>query len=200
MTAAVLIPVKSFTDAKRRLGDVLDAPSRARLARELATVVVHAAAPLPAYVLCHDEAVADWARDVGAEPVLTPADGLDAAVSGGVDLMRERSVTRVVIAHADLPFARDLARFADPTDPDDRVVIVPDRHRNGTNLLALGTRHAFPFSYGPGSFGRHVATATAAGLELRVVEDPHLAWDVDNPDDLTPPPRLGPMPTVTLTR
>ena len=44
---AVLLPVKSFGEAKLRLAPALDAPHRAELARTMATHVVTSAAPLP---------------------------------------------------------------------------------------------------------------------------------------------------------
>ena len=42
----------------------------------------------------------------------------------------------------------------------------------------------FRFSYGPGSFERHVAEARRLGLPIRVVDDPTLAIDIDEPADL----------------
>jgi 2-phospho-L-lactate guanylyltransferase len=65
-TAAVLIPVKSFTMAKVRLAGVLDDAQRAALARAMAERVVEAAAPLPVWCVCDDPAVRDWAGSVPA--------------------------------------------------------------------------------------------------------------------------------------
>ena len=92
-------------------------------------------------------------------------------------------VDRVVVAHADLPMATDLAWPA----RHDGVTLVPDRRDDGTNVACVPTRAGFEFSYGPGSFRRHGAEARRLGLPLRVVREPSLGWDVDLPSDLDHP-------------
>jgi 2-phospho-L-lactate/phosphoenolpyruvate guanylyltransferase len=104
-------------------------------------------------------------------------------VSGGVRALGELGFERVIVAHADLPRATSLAHLADG-EPQ-AVVIVPDRHRDGSNVLVVPTAAGFRFAYGPGSFRAHAAEAERLGLGLVVVDDPDLAWDVDVPDDLT---------------
>ncbi|HVM15492.1 MAG TPA: hypothetical protein VM287_14350, partial [Egibacteraceae bacterium] len=81
---AVLVPVKSFGEAKARLSPALDAPHRAELARAMATHVVTSAAPLPTAVVCDDAEVAEWARELGALVVWEPERGLNRAVEAGV--------------------------------------------------------------------------------------------------------------------
>jgi 2-phospho-L-lactate guanylyltransferase len=61
---------------------------------------------------------------------------------------------------------------------------VPDRHGDGSNVLAVPTGAGFSFSYGPGSFDAHRAEARRLELAFEVIDDPDLAWDVDGPDDL----------------
>ena len=65
-----------------------------------------------------------------------------------------------------------------------QVVLVPDRRRDGTNVLSIPTGAGFTFKYGPGSFGRHRAEAARCGLAVVVLELDDLAWDVDEPGDL----------------
>jgi 2-phospho-L-lactate guanylyltransferase len=69
----------------------------------------------------------------------------------------------------------------------DGVTLVPDRHGDGTNVIVIPTDSGFVFSYGPASFARHHAEAQRLGLDVRVIHNDRLAWDVDRPDDLTPP-------------
>jgi 2-phospho-L-lactate guanylyltransferase len=177
---AVLVPVKSFAEAKRRLAPALPAAERAVLARRMAAHVLACARPLPAAVVCDDAAVADWARREGALVVWEPGRGLNGAVQAGVERLAGAGARRVVVAHGDLPLAGPLAwaaRFPG-------VTIVPDRHDDGTNVIAVPTDAAFTFSYGPGSFQRHGAEARRLGLPLRVVREPGLGHDVDVPADL----------------
>jgi 2-phospho-L-lactate guanylyltransferase len=180
MHVAVLVPVKAFSQAKARLATVLDEPARAALAREMAGKVLAAAGALPVTVACDDEEVAEWATASGASVAWTPGLGLNGAVEAGVDALAEQGADRVVVAHADLPHAKDLTAVAE----GDGVVAVPDRHEDGTNVLAVPTRAGFRFAYGPGSFSRHEAEAARLGLPFRVLRPADLTWDVDVPADL----------------
>ena len=177
---AVLVPVKSFGEAKLRLAPALDPARRAQLARAMATHVVESAAPLPTAVVCDDAEVAAWARELGALVVWEPERGLNRAVEAGVARLAAGGATRVVVAHADLPHAGHLswvARFAG-------VTLVPDHRDNGTNVICVPGDVGFTFSYGPGSFTRHGVEAHRLGLSLRVVREPSLSHDVDLPADL----------------
>jgi 2-phospho-L-lactate guanylyltransferase len=182
---AVLVPVKAFAEAKVRLAPALSPERRAVLARTMAEHVLRSAGSLPAAVVCDDRGVADWARDLGVLVLWEPGRGLNGAVAAGVELLARAGATRVVVAAGDLPLADDLARIAG----DLGVAIVPDRHGEGTNVLSVPTDRAFGFSYGPGSFSRHVAEAQRLDLPVRVVTGTPFAWDVDLPGDLEALPR-----------
>lgn len=178
---AVVVPIKAFSVAKLRLAPALDPAARATLARRLATVVIAAAQPLPVLVVCDDDEVAMWATAAGAEVVWAPGRGLDGAVVDGVAQAAAIGAGRVIVAHADLPLARDLPGLL--TSRAD-VVLVPDRLRDGTNVAVVPAAAGFTFAYGAGSFDRHVAEARRLGLDLDVRVDAALAWDVDVPADL----------------
>jgi 2-phospho-L-lactate guanylyltransferase len=178
--AAVLVPVKAFGQAKLRLAPVLSSERRAELARSMAERVVRSAAPLPVAVVCDDHGVAEWARRLGALVISEPGRGLNRAVQEGVAHLRRAGARLVVVAAGDLPLAEDLrwvTRF-------DGVTIVPDRRHDGTNVIGVPTDPEFRFSYGPGSFARHLDEARRLGGAVRVVNAPGLAWDVDLPGDL----------------
>ena len=183
--AAVLVPIKAFASAKVRLAPALPAAERAQLARTMAAQVLAAAGRLRVAVVCDDEEVAAWAASRGAAVVWCPGRGLNGAVADGAAHLVAAGAGEVIVAHADLPLAEGLDRLAGFAG----VTLVPDRHGAGTNVLCLPAAAvpAFRFAYGPGSFGRHRATAERLGLAVRVVEDRRLAWDVDVPDDLSLP-------------
>lgn len=185
--AAVVVPVKDFRQAKRRLAPELDPDARAALARSMATAVVAAAAPLPAYVVCDDETVRDWSDGVGAHPLWTPGVGLDGAVRAGVDALRDAGFAAAIVAHSDLPLAESFAWLVEPAPEPGTVTIVPDRRLDGTNVIVVPTDADFGFAYGPASFTRHRAEARRLGLAARVVRDDRLGWDVDVPADLELP-------------
>ena len=188
----MLVPVKAFGRAKGRLDGHLQADERSRLARAMAEVVLHAAEPLGVVVVCDDDEVAAWARSRGAAVAWTPDLDLNGALDAAVERVAASGVPRAVIVHADLPFARDLARLADVAD--DTVVLVGDRHGEGTNAMSVPTDGRMAMKFGPGSLALHRVAAASAGLHTEVLDDERLAWDIDEPADLDTPPHLGPLP------
>ncbi|MEP7113803.1 MAG: 2-phospho-L-lactate guanylyltransferase [Ilumatobacteraceae bacterium] len=195
MNAVVLVPVKAFTDAKARLATVLGNEDRERLSRWMTARVLAAAGELPTYVACDDEKVAAWASEHGASILWHPGVGLNAAVNNSVADLRNAGVTDVIVAHGDLPRAHSLAAVAEPG----MVTLVPDRRGDGTNVIAVPTDSPLLFAYGPGSFQRHLASAIAAGLSVRVRRDPLLALDIDTPSDLAHPLVQEVLPTWLQT-
>jgi 2-phospho-L-lactate/phosphoenolpyruvate guanylyltransferase len=194
-SAAVVVPVKAFTQAKVRLSGALAPDERAALARHMAEIVLLAADPLPAVVVCDDDEVREWAERSGARVVWCPGRGLNGAVSDGVAALADDGVERAIVAHADLPLATRLDWLADFPG----VTLVPDRRFDGTNVTAVPTAAGFRFSYGAGSFRRHRAEAVRLDLPARVVQDPHLGWDVDLPADLAYPGAPPPLASTSLS-
>lgn len=187
-STAVLVPVKSFGAAKQRLAAHRDPMARRALAQAMAATVLEAAQPLPTAVVCDDDEVRAWAEQHGAEAIWTPGLGLNGAVEAGVAHLAMRGVGRVLVAHADLPLAADLAWLAG----FDGVTLVPDRHGLGTNVAGVPAGAGFRFAYGRGSFAAHRAEAARLGLTVRLVPDERLGWDVDEPADLQAPAHLDP--------
>lgn len=183
--AAVLVPVKSFHQAKLRLAPALSPDRRAELARTMAEQVLRSAGDLPAAVVCDDRDVAAWARNLGVLVIWEPGRGLNGAVAAGVTHLAAAGVEQVVVAAGDLPLAQDLRWVTD----FDGITIVPDRRQDGTNVIAVPTARPFGFSYGPGSFSRHLTEAQTLGVPIRVVYASPLGWDVDLPADLEFLPR-----------
>lgn len=202
-STVVLVPVKRFDQAKLRLAEVLQPAERAHLAQTMAEQVVRAAAPLPTFVVCEEERTAEWAAGLGVGVIEVDCVGLNPAVGEAVRRVEQGEValpdgpatapatgtagsdfahgpTHVLVAHGDLPQARSFAGLARPG----AVVIVPDRHLAGTNVMSVPLRCGFEFHYGSGSLHAHVSEALRRGLDVAVRRVPELECDVDMPDDL----------------
>lgn len=191
LTTAVIVPVKSFRRAKKRLAMHLEPEQRQMLARRLATEVVAAVAPAPVFVACDDDEVADWARSMHAEVLWGPGLGLNGAVANAIETVGSLGFERVLISHSDLVAPASLLPLLDPSSSMrlalDVTVLVPDRRRDGTNVMCISTALAFRPSYGPGSFQRHLQQAISSGRPVLVHTDDHLALDIDTWDDLNDP-------------
>ena len=182
----VVVPVKAFDRSKARLAAALTDDERALLAESLATQVVRSAAPFRVVVACDDDAVAEWATELGAEIARTDGLDLNGSVQSAVDGL-DIDVTVAVVVHADLADPLRLAATLHDAEVLVRqgyVVMVPDLDDDGTNVLGIPTRAGFRFAYGVGSAARHREEAARLGLKVHSVVDSPLAWDVDNPADL----------------
>jgi 2-phospho-L-lactate guanylyltransferase len=186
-TAAVL-PVKSFSRAKQRLGAAIGSPEREELAAAMVGDVLEALAAVDeiadVFVVTAEPLAARAAEEAGAHVVDDPEEaGQSAAAARGIDAALVRGAERVLLVPGDCP-ALDPREVTALLARRGGVVIVPDRHGSGTNALLLEPPQVMPPSFGAGSFARHAALARAAGAEVKVAELPSLGLDVDTPADL----------------
>ena len=155
-----------------RLRSVLDADGRERLARGLACAIVTAGkhAGLSTTVVTADDAVSAWATDNEVSVVVDPERGLNAAASVAV----QKVSGPWLFVHADLPAvtASSLGAVAELAR---RSTVLAPSMDGGTNLIAHNG--PFPFSFGEGSFHRHLAAVPDA----TVVASAALSIEVDTP-------------------
>jgi len=201
-TTAVLVPVKAFAVAKGRLRGHLSDAQRARLARHTAERVLAAAAGAQVYVACDDAGVAEWATAHGATVAWGPGLGLNGAVDQAAAEIAAAGHTRITIAHADLPSPAGLANLGHASigpgghRHDGGIVLVPDRHGDGTNVISRPAAVALSAQYGAGSFARHLDAALATGLPVTVRADARLSVDIDTAADLRHPLVARLLPTL----
>jgi 2-phospho-L-lactate guanylyltransferase len=186
-----LVPVGGLDGAKSRLGEVLDAEERHDLVLRLVNATIRAAVQTPGIaetlVITPDDTVRGVALAAGARPMRQRSRGLNAGLREARDEAIAAGATAVLILPIDLPHVAPAALMAvvEPLrdDAGPLVVLVPDRHRRGTNALLLAPPDVIDPRFGGDSRSAHVAAAVAAGA--RVVElDGPLLQDLDTPDDL----------------
>jgi 2-phospho-L-lactate guanylyltransferase len=181
-TAGVVVPLRSFALGKVRLADALDNDARRAFTRTMAERVVSAAGSRPVVIVSSAPEVMSWATALGLAHVADPGT-LDRAADAGREWVRHQGLARVVVMHADLPLATTIDGVAD--DADELIaVVVPDHHGDGNPVLAIPSVVDFEFAYGPGSCARHIAEAGRCGLDVRVVRDHTLGFDIDDATDL----------------
>jgi 2-phospho-L-lactate guanylyltransferase len=188
VSTAVILPVKSFVNAKQRLGERFGGPERAVLAAAMVEDVLNelAAADLgPLVVVSGEQQVLTRAVDAGASTVVDEREeGQSAAALLGLARARELGCERALLVPGDCPLidARELSELIARAESLD-VAIVPDRHGTGTNGLSLGPAGGYEPQFGPGSRARHVEQAVAKGLVHEVIRVPCLELDVDTSED-----------------
>jgi 2-phospho-L-lactate guanylyltransferase len=184
-----VVPVKDLWGTKSRLKPILNPGARAGLTLYMMGRVVSAisdAGVENVCVVCPDRIVLDEAIKRGATPLLQESRGLNPALEEGRRWAMERGGSSLLVLPADLPLldTEDVRAVLDGIGEEGSIVISPDGTRAGTNALLLCPTDVLPFAFGPGSYEAHLRAAQERGLDVRVCERPHLAFDLDTADDL----------------
>ncbi len=216
---ALVVPVRGFDDAKSRLSVSLTPDQRRTLAQNCATGVLRRNVPCLKFVVCDDDEVETWARNCDAIPVRVESRGLNASLQEATRLIVEKYPSdMLMIVHADLPLPNELDRviavlqsaldndsnadfninFNDSLNNHGRVLINPDRHRDGTNVLALSQSliGKWQFAYGENSFTYHQHEAHRLNCQVDIFESMYLGFDIDTSEDLQHPVIAAILPTL----
>lgn len=184
-----LVPLKSPERAKTRLSGMLSASQRRRLLFGLATrtiAALQATRDIGAVaVITASAEVADFARALGTRVIMQPSEiGTAEAYTSAIDELRPLGLSRLLMIAGDLPLIspRALELLCSP-GAGSGVIVVPDRHRLGTNALLCSPPDALAPRFGRDSFRRHLAAARSAGLQTRVLYSETLSLDLDAPED-----------------
>lgn len=121
--------------------------------------------------------VADWAVLHGLPALLDPGTGLDGAAAAGAD-WAEAAASSWLVLHVDLPLLVVADLEALHTGLAEHGAVIAPSADGGTS--ALGGMGEADFSYGPGSFHRHLGRYPQAAVVAR----PGLLHDVDTYGDL----------------
>ncbi|HEX4438042.1 MAG TPA: 2-phospho-L-lactate guanylyltransferase [Solirubrobacteraceae bacterium] len=193
MPTAAILPVKSFTRAKQRLGQTLADPLRPMLAEAMVADVLAALSSASAIartiVVTREPSVMEAVAGDGETDVISDEGetGQSAAAVLGIGHALREGFDRVLCVPGDCP-ALDPAELdellgtASPDSPG--VVVLPDRHGTGTNGLLLSPPDAIEPSFGPGSCERHLSLARTAMVEGQVHRLQSLLLDIDTGADL----------------
>lgn len=183
---SIVIPVKGGPNAKSRLATTMPLAERLALAQTMAAhVITTARASIAAKHVtivtgCPD--MASLAYDLGVQVVNDPFNaGTAAACRLAIPLFEKDGP--ILFLSADLPQIQpDCLNMMAAIDA--AVVVAPDRHRIGTNALLVRPGAGVQPCFGKDSFARHCAVAAAANIVPAIFNDPALAHDIDDRDDL----------------
>lgn len=186
----IAVLVKDPSRAKTRLRASLSPAERRHLAEVCALRGLRAArSAAPTLAVCGGPEAAALAASAGVEAVLEPrADGQNRAGERGLRAALSRGAGAALLLSADLPLieARGLRRILERAaqEPGPLAVAVPALGREGTNALLLRPIGEFELQFGDRSLPRFAAEAARRGRRFVVHDDPSLALDIDEPDDL----------------
>ena len=185
---SVAIPVRALEGAKSRLGAVLDAEERHDLVEAMLRRTIAAALDTPGVleviVVSPDPEALAVAGEAGASPLPQRSRGLNPALQ---EARAAASGERLLVLPGDLPTITpaDIAAVLAAGDAagSPSVVLVPDRHRRGTNALLLDPPEAIDPAFGGDSRAGHAWLAESADIGFTELPGV-LELDLDTPDDL----------------
>jgi 2-phospho-L-lactate guanylyltransferase len=191
MTYWAIVPVKPLRRAKSRLAAVLSRDERASLSQRMLEHTLDVLSQVPeierTLVVSRDSRALAIARQHGARTVTERgAPELNNALIRATLVAKTYGVAGVLVLPADLPLLKDedIRELIERAQNPPVMVIVPDRHRSGTNALLTRPAGLIEYDFGPESFERHVARAESAGARLEICEIASVGLDVDLPEDL----------------
>jgi 2-phospho-L-lactate/phosphoenolpyruvate guanylyltransferase len=186
-----IVPVKPLRRGKSRLSGVLSEDERAALNSKMLVHTLQVLQLIPevehTLVVSRDPAALTLAREVGAKTVQEDgAPHLNTALRRAAAIAKIYSSSGVLILPADLPLLEpsDITQILLRAVKPPVVVIVPDRHKSGTNALFQAPAGLIDFAFGPDSFQKHCERALKANARLEIMEIPSLGLDLDLPEDL----------------
>ena len=189
----ILLPVKDLTRAKQRLSNLFTQAERTALAwlmleHTFAAVAATQDADGVAVVTLYPPAIA-LAKRYGFEVILEREQISEShSVDFGSQVLARRGVECVLRLPLDLPLLQteDIETIlAADTDAAPSCVIVPSRDGTGTNAILRRPPTLFASQFGTGSLRRHLNLAAQAHASCQLLELPRVAFDLDEPDDVT---------------
>jgi 2-phospho-L-lactate guanylyltransferase len=185
---SAVVPVKDLQGTKSRLAPILDPGARAGLTLYMmgrVVAAIRASGVEDVCVVSPDRIVLNEAQRRGAIPLPQESRGLNPALEEGRRRALELGASTLLVFPADLPLLdeEDVRAVLEAAEGSS-VVISPDGAYSGTNALLMRPPDALPFAFGPDSFEAHLQAAHGRGLDVKVCERSHLAFDLDTAGDL----------------
>lgn len=186
-----VIPIKALEKAKNRLASVLSVKDRKKLVLQLFKHTLKELADWQILegilVVSSDPIFNRFAEPYGFEFLLEKQpNGLNGSVQLAAEYLESKGVEAMLAIHGDLPLVsqKELNRLVEAA-PAHGILIAPDRHHSGTNVLWVAPPLIIPFAYGCESFQKHQELANNVNCPLVIFQSKTLGLDIDFPDDFS---------------
>lgn len=189
MKPVIILPVKEHAQAKLRMSPAMTSEERSNLASVMFDDVVRVLEHLhyPVVVVTNADRAATVAGQLGWRCFWeTSQISESASVDAASSQLAIEGVRAALRLPADIPLAQsaDIEALINGLEAQPAAILVPSLDRNGTNALVRHPPDLFPSRFGPNSLVLHIQEALRVQANLRILENPRIALDLDEPSDI----------------
>ena len=189
MKTAAIIPVKTFSKAKTRLG--LSSEKTEKICEIMLEEILHTLTISPLIdkiiIVTKDPRALEISKKFDVIPITdTEESGVNNAVSLADDYLIKNKFDASIVFPQDIPYMKTqdiefVLKFKADTN---FVIVVPSRRFDGTNALVRMPVDLMKTHYDEDSYKIHMSTAKEITRDVSLVFAKRIMWDVDNLEDL----------------
>ena len=189
MKIAAIIPVKTFSNAKRRLG--LSPPKVEELCKIMLEEILHTTSISPqiekTIIVTKEQKAIEIGKKFDAHIIIDEKEeSVNSAVALADKYLLENNFDASIVFPQDIPYIKtqDIDFMLNYIAPPNFAIIVPSRRFDGTNALVRMPINLMETHYDEDSYKIHMNTAKEHTLNVAMVFVKRIMWDVDNKEDL----------------
>ncbi|MFB5606851.1 MAG: 2-phospho-L-lactate guanylyltransferase [Candidatus Nitrosomaritimum yanchengensis] len=189
MKTAAVIPVKTFSKAKTRLG--LPSEKTEKICEIMLEEILHTLTISPLIdkiiMVTKDPRALEISKKFDVIPITdTDESGVNNAVSLADDYLIKNKFDASIVFPQDIPYMKtqDIEFVLKFKADSNFVIVVPSRRFDGTNALVRMPIDLMKTHYDEDSYKIHMSTAKKITRDVSLVFAKRIMWDVDNLEDL----------------
>jgi 2-phospho-L-lactate/phosphoenolpyruvate guanylyltransferase len=189
MTDFAIVPVKSLSEAKRRLTNHLDPEERRALVLsmldDVLVALINSRLFSEIHIISPDLSLGRTARKHRVGFIRQKGAGLNAAIRQALRHLALPNVSSVTTVLADLPLVKpsDFVELMRISRQSPRIVLAPSL-KGGTNVMLRAPDNVIKTSYGRWSYAKHLRAGQGKSLPVYSISNPRLSFDVDTIEDV----------------
>jgi 2-phospho-L-lactate guanylyltransferase len=186
---AVIIPVKTFSNAKTRLE--LSPLKVEKLCKVMLEEILHTVSISPriekTIIVTKEEKAIEIGKKFNAQIIIDEKEeSVNSAVALADKYLLENNFDASIVFPQDIPYIKtqDIDFMLNYIAPPNFAIIVPSRRFDGTSALVRMPIDLMKTHYDEDSYKIHMNTAKEHTLNVAMVFVKRIMWDVDNKEDL----------------
>ncbi len=191
MLTWAIIPIKPLYQGKSRLSGIIDQEERIKFNKRLLAhtlkVVSSCNQISGVIVVTKDTTLKAMIKKPNVKLFIEDGKSdLNKAINFGVTKAIENKADSILVIPCDLPLLNkdEIVKIINMSSSENCMIIIPDRHSQGTNLLFIKPALKDIYCFGENSFEKHKEMGKRKGLDVKVYDSKNLCLDIDLPEDL----------------